>query len=51
MAGAIALIIVMLLIPVLVLMTGAIASAVFGEGLRRNGDATHEGSELVGLED
>jgi hypothetical protein len=51
MAGAIALIIVMLVIPVAVLMSGAVASAILGETLRRDGIARHEGSELLELED
>ncbi len=51
MAGAIVLIIVMLAIPVAVLMSGAVAAALLGESLRRNGVASHEGSELLELED
>lgn len=50
-AGAIVLIVVMLAIPVAVLMSGAAASAILGESLRRNGIAAHEGSELLELED
>lgn len=51
MAGAIALIIAMIAIPVGVLMTGAAASAILGEVLRRDGVARHEGSELLDLDD
>ena len=51
MAGAIGLIIVMLLIPVGLLMSGAAASAILGEYLRRDGIARHEGSELLELDD
>lgn len=51
MAGAIALIIAMILIPVAVLMSGAAASAIIGEVFRRDGIARHEGSELLDLED
>jgi hypothetical protein len=51
MPGAIALIIVMIAIPIAVLMGGAIASAIVGESLRRNGIASHQGSELLELED
>ena len=51
MAGAIALIIAMIAIPVALLMSGALASAVLGEALRRDGIARHEGSELLELED
>ena len=51
MAGAIALIVAMLLIPVVVIMSGAAASAIIGEFLRRDGIARHPGSELLELED
>ncbi len=51
MAGAIALIIAMIAIPVLVLMSGAVASAILGESLRRDGIARHPGSELLELDD
>jgi hypothetical protein len=51
MAGAIALIIAMIAIPVVVLMSGAVASAILGESLRRDGIARNEGSELLELED
>ncbi|MFN3256085.1 MAG: hypothetical protein ACE37B_10330 [Ilumatobacter sp.] len=51
MAGAIALIVAMLLIPVAVIMSGAAASAIIGEFLRRDGIARHPGSELLELED
>ncbi len=51
MAGAIALIVVMILIPVAVFFTGAVASAILGESLRRNGIRTHPDSELLDLPD
>lgn len=51
MLGAIALIIAMLLIPVAVIMTGAAASAILGEVLRRDGVHRHEGSELLDIPD
>lgn len=51
MAGAIALIVVMILIPVGLLMSGAVASAILGEALRRDGIARHPDSELLELED
>lgn len=51
MAGAIALIVVMVLFPVAFLMTGAAASALIGEVLRRDGIARHDGSELLDLPD
>ena len=51
MAGAVVLILFMLLIPVVLLMSGAVASALLGEVLRRDGIVRHEGSELLELED
>lgn len=51
MAGAIAIVIVLLLIPVAVLMSGAAGSALFGELFHRDGTARHEGSELLDLPD
>ena len=49
--GAIAIVIVLLLIPVLVLMGGAVASAVVGEALYRDGRDRYPGSELLDLPD
>lgn len=49
--GAIAIIVVLLLIPVLVLMSGGVASAIIGFFLGRDADARHEGSELLQLDD
>ena len=51
MPGAIALVIVLLLFPVVVIMSGAVASAIIGEVFRRDGEARHEGSELLDLPD
>ena len=51
MLGGIAIILVVLLIPVSVLMTGAVASAVLGEVLHRDGKRRHEGSELLDIPD
>ena len=51
MAGAVAIVIVLLLIPVIVLMGGALASAVLGEVLYRDGRSRHDGSELLELPD
>jgi len=51
MAGAIAIVLVLLMIPVLVIMTGAVASAVVGEVFYRDGRSRHEGSELLDLPD
>ena len=51
MAGAILLIIAMILIPVAVFGTGAAASAILGEVFRRDGIRRHDGSELLDLPD
>ncbi len=51
MPGAIAIVITLLLIPVVVIMTGAIASAIIGEVEYRDGRARNEGSELLDLPD
>jgi hypothetical protein len=40
-----------LLIPVIVIMSGAAVSAILGETLYRDGRARHEGSELLELDD
>ena len=51
MIGAIVLIIAMIAIPVAVFASGAVASAILGESLRRDGIVRHAGSELLELED
>jgi len=51
MPGAIALVIALLAIPVVVIMSGAVASAILGEVLYRDGRARNEGSELLDLPD
>jgi hypothetical protein len=51
MAGAIAIVVVLLLIPVLVVMSGAVASAILGEAMYRDGRLRNEGSELLDLPD
>jgi hypothetical protein len=51
MPGAIAIVVVLLLIPVLVLISGGVASAAIGYFLGRHADAGHEGSELLRLDD
>jgi hypothetical protein len=50
MAGAVAIVIVLLLIPVLVLLSGAILSAILGETLTRDAANRHAGSELIELD-
>ena len=51
MAGAIAIIVVLSLFPVLILMSGGLASAIIGSVLQRDGEVRHEGSELLELDD
>ncbi len=51
MPGVIAIIIVLLLIPVMVLVCGGVASAIIGFFLGRDADARHAGSELLELDD
>ena len=52
MVGAIIIVVVLLLlIPVLVLMSGGIASAILGETLERDAEVRDEGSELLDLDD
>ena len=51
MAGPVLITITLLLLPVIVIMSGAAASAILGEALYRNGRASNEGSELVELDD
>jgi hypothetical protein len=50
MAGAILIIIVLVaIVPVLVIVSGGVLAAVIGTVLKINGDKTHEGSELIDL--
>jgi hypothetical protein len=51
MAGVVAILIVLLLLPVMVLMSGGVASAVIGFFLGRDADARNAGSELLELDD
>jgi hypothetical protein len=51
MPGAIAIVIVLLLIPVVVIMSGAIASAIIGETYYRDARAKFADSELLDLPD
>jgi hypothetical protein len=51
MAGVVAIVLVLLIIPVVVMMSGAIASAILGEAMYRDGRARYEGSELLDLPD
>jgi hypothetical protein len=50
MLGALILaVIIIVVIPVSVAMTGGIVAALLGWSLKENGEATHEGSELIDL--
>lgn len=51
MAGAIAIVIVLLIFPILILVGGGLASAVIGFFLQRDGEIRHAGSELLELQD
>jgi hypothetical protein len=51
MAGAIAIVVVLLIFPTLVLISGGVASAIVGYFLQRDGEARFEGSELLELQD
>jgi hypothetical protein len=51
MAGAVIIVLVLLLFPVLVIMSGAVASAILGEAMYRDGRIRNEGSELLDLPD
>lgn len=49
MAGAIVLVVVLLLFPVIVGLGSALLAAVLGHTLWKDGEARHEGSELIDL--
>ena len=51
MAGAIAIVVVLLIFPTLVLMSGGVASAILGFFLQRDGEIRNEGSELLKIDD
>ena len=42
-------IVLIVVIPVCVILTGAVIAGILGWALKDNGDATHEGSELIDL--
>jgi hypothetical protein len=48
--GAIVLVVLLVLFPVVVAMSGAVAAAVLGTFLVRDAEERHAGSELVGLD-
>ena len=49
MPGAIAIVLVLFLLPVVVCMSFAVIAAVFGQLLYKDGEARNEGSELLDL--
>ena len=50
MLGAVLMIVVLVVvIPVLVMMTGPVIAAALGWALKEDAEATHEGSELIAL--
>lgn len=51
MPGAIAIVLLLVLIPVVVIMSGAVLAALIGESLYRDGRARNEGSELLEVDD
>jgi hypothetical protein len=51
MAGAIAIVVVLVIFPSLVLISGGMASALIGWFLQRDGEIRHQGSELLDLDD
>jgi hypothetical protein len=51
MAGAIAIIVVLAIFPVLIAMSGGLASAILGAVLQRDGEHRFEGSELLDIDD
>ncbi len=51
MAGAIAIVAVLLIFPTLILISGGVASALLGHFLQRDGEIRNEGSEFLTLDD
>lgn len=51
MAGAITIVVVLLIFPTLVIMSGGVASAILGFFLQRDGEIRNEGSELLQIDD
>lgn len=51
MAGAVAIVVVLLIFPTMVLISGGAAAAIVGHFLQRDGEIRHEGSELLALDD
>ena len=49
MGGPVAIVVFLLLLPVLILMAGAVGAAIFGNLLTSDAEARYEGSELRDL--
>jgi hypothetical protein len=50
MSGALVItVILVVVIPVSVILTGALVASILGWALKDNGEASHEGSELIDL--
>ncbi len=47
--GAVIMVLVLLIFPIVVIMSGAVAAAVLGHFLTVDGEARNEGSELLDL--
>lgn len=51
MAGAVAIVAVLLIFPSLILISGGVGAAILGHFLQHDGEVRHEGSELLDLDD
>ena len=50
MVGAVIIVIVLVVIlPILFIVSGLLVAIILGAALKQNGEATHEGSELIDL--
>ena len=50
MAGAVIIVIVLVVIlPIAFILSGLLVAIILGAALKQNGEATHEGSELIDL--
>ena len=47
--GILMIVVLVIVIPVAVMMTGAVVAAALGWSLKQDAEATHEGSELIAL--
>ena len=51
MVGVVLIVVVLLLIPVMVVMSGSIASLILGQSMEQDADVRNAGSELLELDD